>query len=141
MNSDLSLLINFKTMTVLAKANTCVIDYNGKTIYHVDYSNKRSMYDLIDAIEQAKMFCEIHIKENDKKDILVLMDLSNSFVFGKAIDMLNQSTKELKYYTKKRAVVGLDRSKMLFLNLTNSIFGNKVKAFNSVSKAKEWLAE
>ena len=127
-------------MTVLTKASASLIEYQGKDIYHLDYSNKKTVYDLIDAIEQCNMFCEIHIENYGKKDILMLIDLSDSFVFGKAEERLEQSIKKVSHITKKRAIVGLNRSRMIFLNMMNSLFGKEVRAFDNISDAKIWLA-
>ena len=86
------------------------------------------------------MFCEIHIENYGKKDILMLIDLSDSFVFGKAEERLEQSIKKVSHITKKRAIVGLNRSRMIFLNMMNSLFGKEVRAFDNISDAKIWLA-
>lgn len=128
-------------MTILAKSCACFVKYNGKEIYHVDFSNKKTIYDLIDAIEQSNMYCKIHIENYKRKDILMLIDLTNSFVFGKAVNLLNESIEQIKYKTKKRAVIGLKKSKMIFINMVNSIFGNEIKAFDNICDAKKWLVE
>ena len=47
------------------------------------------------------------------RDILMLVDLSNSFVYGEGFEELKHSGKELKPLSKKRAVVGLNKAKKL----------------------------
>jgi hypothetical protein len=128
-------------MTVVTKASAYFVEYNGKEIFHLDYSNKKNMYDLIDAIEQSVMYFKIHIEGHNKNNILLLVDLTNSMVFGKAVDKLRESIKALNNITNKRAIVGLNKSKQLFLNVLNSMFGKDVKAFNDIGEAKKWLVE
>ncbi len=128
-------------MAVVTKACASFVEYQGKEIYHVDYSERKVIYDLIDAVDQASIYSEIHIKNYNKKDILLLIDLSNSFVFGKAVEMLDEFIQKLAPITKKRAVVGLKKSKMIFLNMLNSVLNKDIKAFDNIEEAKEWLVE
>lgn len=113
--------------------------YKGKEIYHLDYSNKKTINELVESIRKAREFRKTTIEGSGKKDVLILVDLTNSFVFGEGLDELKRSGKELQPLTKKRAVVGLNTSKRILLNSVNLFAKTDFKAFDSIEEAQEWL--
>ena len=116
-----------------------ITNYQGKEIYNLNYSNHKTVEDLAEAIKKARLFRKTSPKLAAMRDILMLVDLSNSFVYGEGYEELKRSGKELKPITKKRAVVGLNTAKKIMLNAYNRFLNADFRAFDSTEEAKRWL--
>ncbi|MCK5536338.1 MAG: hypothetical protein KAI79_05890, partial [Bacteroidales bacterium] len=57
------------------------------------------------------------------------------------VQMLREAGKLAKSITKKSATVGLSSAKKIILNSINTFSQAKIKAFDTVEEAKDWLAE
>lgn len=116
-------------------------NYHGKEIYFLDCSNKRTVNELVEAVKKSREFRKTAIEAAGKKDLLTLVDLSNSYVFGDGLEELKRSGKELHPITKKRAVVGLNGTQKILLNSVNLFARTDFRAFDTVEQAQEWLVK
>lgn len=116
-----------------------VISYEGKQIYHLDYTNHKTVEDLAETIRKARAYRKSSPKLAAMRDMLMLVDLSNSFVYGEGYEELKRSGKELKPITKRRAVVGLNKAKKIMLNAYNRFLNADFRAFDDKEEAKKWL--
>ena len=118
-----------------------LIQYKGKEIYFIDYSNIRSNSILLQTLKQTSAFREKLLAEG-KKDLLMLVDVTNFFASGEALDKLKKNGRLTKQMTKKEAVVGL---KSYFTKVQIQIFRTftkmQLKSFDQIDKAKDWLVE
>ena len=120
--------------------NSTIIEHKGKKIAYLDYRNLKKPDDFKakvgETIERTNYYYD-----NNIKDILVLTDLTGSFIYGDAPKYLKQSTKLGKPFVKKSAVIGLSGAKRVILNMINVFSGYQTKAFSSIEEAKDWLAK
>ena len=118
-----------------------LINYKGKEIYFVDYSNIRSSSELLETLKQTNSFRENLISEG-RKDLLLLVDVSNFLVGGEALDQLKKAGRLTRQITKKEAIVGL---KSYFTKVQIQIFRTftkmQLKSFENHKTAKDWLIQ
>ncbi|MEA2042437.1 MAG: STAS/SEC14 domain-containing protein [Bacteroidota bacterium] len=119
---------------------TNIIKHKGKDIALLDYTNLKKPEQFAEnvgkTIERIKYY-----KENNIKNLLVLTDLTGSFIYGEGLKYLKESTKLGRPFVKKSAVIGLSRSKKIMLNMINIFSGYETKAFSNKEDALDWLAE
>lgn len=114
------------------------ITYKGTEIYFVDYRNIKKTEEFLEAIEGTNKFRE-GLKKEGRKDLLMLVDVTGSFVFGDILDRLKKSKKETVPLLKKSAIVGVSGSKKILLNIVNAFTNFESKAFDSQEDALNWL--
>ena len=113
------------------------IEYKGKNILYIDYSG---LYD--DELTEAIIKVNDFLKQIDERDLLILVDVRNSFAYEKfTVDALKKNAKVAKPFTKKTAVIGVTKSQEIILTVVNMFSGLGVKPFNDIEEAKDWLTE
>ncbi len=117
-----------------AKSHMKSMTYKEKEILCIDYINLKGqeIVNLIPVVTQL-MF------DDYDKDLLLLIDLTNSFVNKETVDAFGESGKKVKPILKKTAVLGITGLKKVLLNTVNKISNAGAKAFTSDEEAKEWL--
>lgn len=114
------------------------IDYKGKQIYFVDYSNIKSNVEFLSVIKGTNAFRE-KVKAEGKRDLLMLVDVTGSFVYGEVLDEIKKAGKQTKEITAKEAVVGVTGAKKVLLMVVQAFTKMNIKVFNTVEEACEWL--
>jgi hypothetical protein len=114
------------------------IEYKGKEIYYVDYSNIKSNEEFMTVIKQSNTFRE-KVRTEGKKDLLMLVDISGSFVYGEVLAEIKKAGKITKEITSKEAVVGISGGKKILLKIVQSFTNMSLHAFDSLDEAKDWL--
>ena len=114
------------------------VDYKGKQIYFVDYSNIKTNSEFLTIIKQTNAFRE-KIKAEGKKDLLMLVDISGSFVYGEVLEEIKKAGKFTKEITAREAVVGITGGKKILLKIVQAITNMNLKVFDTVEEAQEWL--
>jgi hypothetical protein len=117
-----------------AKARMSWIDYKGKEILYDDYSG-------LTGDEMAKLIPVItHLTfESGKKDILLIVDVSNGYANKAAVSQFGESGNISKHLLTKTAVLGITGVKKILLNVVNTITSLNAKPFSSAEEAKEYL--
>ena len=110
------------------------ITYKGKDILYEDYTNLtgNQIAQLVPAITKITL-------DKEYKDILLLLDFSNSFANKEATNAFGESGKISKDSLKKTAVLGITGVKKVLLNFVNKVSKVDAKPFKSDEEAKEWL--
>ena len=114
------------------------IQYKEKEIYYVDYSNIKTNEEFLARIKQANAFRE-KIKAGGKRDLLMLVDITDSFVYGEVLEQIKNASKQTKELTAREAVVGVTGGKKILLKIVQTFSNMSLKIFDSVEDAKEWL--
>jgi hypothetical protein len=114
------------------------IEHEGKEIYYVDYSNIKSNEEFLQIIKGTNAFRE-KVKAEGKKNLLMLVDISGSFVYGEVLEQLKKSGKQTKEITAKEAVVGITGGKKIILKILQTITQMNFKVFDTTEEAKDWL--
>ena len=110
------------------------IEYKGVEILLNDYSNLTGE----NFIETLNTLTE-HFIAQEKKDILLLLDVRNSYSNKEIIEALNKSSKRIKPFVKKSAVIGVTGVKKILLNVINKVSSLGANPFTSEEEAKDWL--
>jgi hypothetical protein len=116
------------------------INHKGKEIYYVDYSNIKSNEEFLKIIKKTNAFRE-SVKAAGKRNLLMLVDFTGSYVYGDVLDELKKSGKFTKELTKKEAIVGVTGAKKVLLQVAQAFTGMQFHVFNTVDEAKEWLVK
>ena len=116
------------------------ITRNEKIIYCNDWKGLKNPEQFKPKIDEGNKNTRQLIAEG-KTNILTLTDISNSFVFGDTIKMLGEAAKLAKSITYKSATVGISGGKRTILNGINLFSKAKIKYFDTVEEAIEWLVE
>jgi hypothetical protein len=119
---------------VEAKVRMKWLNYKGKEILVDDYTNlyPEQFAPIVKIIANLTL-------ESGKKDILCIVDESNSYANKDAVNAFVEAGKISKNLLTKTAVVGITGVKKIFLNIVNKISGVNAKTFATLDEAKEWL--
>lgn len=114
------------------------IQHKGKEIYYVDYSNIKTNEEFLAIIKQTNAFRE-KTKAEGKKNLLMLVDITGSFVYGDVLEQIKKASKQTKELTAREAVVGVTGGKKILLKIVQTFSNMSLKIFDSVEEAKDWL--
>jgi len=114
------------------------IEHKGKEIYYVDYSNIKSNEEFLLILKSTNAFRE-KIKAEGKNNLLMLVDISGSFVYGEVLEQLKKAGKLTKEITAKEAVVGITGGKKIILKILQTITKMNFRVFDTTEEAKDWL--
>lgn len=114
------------------------INHKGKEIYYVDYSNIKNTDDFLETIKQTNAFRE-KATLMGKKNLLMLVDITGSYIYGDVLNEIKRSGKLTKPLTKKEALVGLTGGQKILLQFVQAFTKMQLKVFNNIEEAKEWL--
>ena len=128
-------------MLTKVKRATGFLQHRGKEIYFVDLANCTTADELIEAIHVGNEFRAEYILPYGKRDLLLLVDIAKSPVFGEAFHELKRTGKELQPITKKKAFIGLNSAKKTLMNIYNKVTFNSVKVFDTKEEALNWLVQ
>lgn len=114
------------------------IDCKGKPIYYVDYSNIKTSEEFLAIIKSTNAFRE-KVKRDGMKDLLMLVNISGSFVYGDVLAEIKEAASLTKELIAKEAIVGITGSKKILLKILQSFSKMDFKIFDTEAEAKEWL--
>ena len=114
------------------------IDFKGKEIYFVDYTHIKSAEEFLEVIKGTNAFRE-KAKADGKRNVLMLVDITGSYVYGDTLDALKRAAKLSREITRKEAVVGAAGPKKVLLRIVQVFTGMQLRPFDSLEEAKEWL--
>ncbi len=108
--------------------------YQEKDILIQDYSKLPG-----DDIARLMSAIADQIIKSGKKDLLIIVDVTDGIGNKAAIGAFGKYSKLLKPVFKKTAVLGIDGVKKIFLNAINKLSDVGATPFDSYEEAKEWL--
>lgn len=113
------------------------LTHNGKEIFFIDYSSLRGR-DYLDLVYQSLKV----IEASGKKDIRLLIDLTNSLSTREVAEAQAEVTRQAKPLVKKITVVGMDPLKRILANVVMNVISDKSFRFSkTLEEGKDWLAE
>ncbi|MBN1950913.1 MAG: STAS/SEC14 domain-containing protein [Bacteroidales bacterium] len=112
------------------------LQYNGKEILFNDRSGLRD-----DSIIKNSDIAVKTVLDSGKKDILYLVDNSNTILVPHVKDHIKKGANEIKPYIKKLAVVGPNAAQKVLLNVLSALTGMNIKVFADMESAQEWLVK
>ena len=110
------------------------VTYQGIEILYNDRSGLRDE-EIIKNVETAVEL----IMSSPKKDILYLIDNSNTIIHPEIKKHIEKAAKTIDPKVKKTAVLGASRAQQVLLNLYSTATGMNIKLFSDEETAKQWL--
>ena len=117
-----------------------LIQYKEKEIYFIDYSNIKTSEEFLQTIKETGAFRE-KVKAMGKKDLLILVDITGSYLNIEILDELKKAGRIIKEITMKEAIVGITGYKRILLQIVQTFTNLNFKVFNTIQEAKSWLIE
>jgi hypothetical protein len=114
------------------------IEYKGKSIYYVDYSNIKTSEEFLAIIKSTNAFRE-ELKRDGLKNLLMLVNISGSFVYGDVLAEIKKAASLTKELIAKEAIVGITGSKKILLKILQSFSKMDFKIFDTEEEAKDWI--
>ena len=109
------------------------INYKGKEILLDDYTNLQGDYvEIIEALTN-------HLINSGKKEILLLIDLNNSYTNKAVVNAFTEAGKRVRPVVKRTAVLGITGVKKVLLNVVNKLSSIDANPFSTEDAAKDWL--
>ncbi len=108
--------------------------YKGKEILYEDYSNLTGK----EIAKRVPIFSHLEL-QMEKKDMLLIIDLSNSFANDGAVKAFTEAGKQTEDLFSKTAVLGITGVKKILLNVVNKLTNVNAKPFSKIEDAKEYL--
>ncbi|MBF0361770.1 MAG: hypothetical protein HQK49_12205 [Oligoflexia bacterium] len=114
------------------------IEYKGKKIWYIDFSNTKNIQETIDVIE----VCE-NMHKTISEEIYILSNYRNAYISNEGLQRLKKVAKKYSSHTKKTATIGIDSNvkKLLFKGYLLFTGDKSVRIFDNEIDAKEWLIE
>jgi hypothetical protein len=116
------------------------IEYKGREIYFVDYTNIKSTEEFLIIIKGTNAFRE-KVKAEGKRNILMLVDVTGSYIYGEALEAIKMSGRISKELTSKEAIVGITGAKRILLQIAQLFTGMQLRPFDTLGEAQEWLIQ
>lgn len=110
------------------------INHQSKEILFNDRNSLRNN-DIIENSKEAVAF----IKSCGKKDILYLVDNSDTIIVPEVRDFIKKSAKQIDPYVKKTAVISTNNAQRIMLNVYSAMTGMSIHVFDDSESAKNWL--
>ncbi len=112
------------------------ITHKGKEILYENYTNLTG--EQIAA--RVPIFSHLELQMG-KKEMLLIIDLSNSFANKAAVNAFTQAGKVTGHLFPKTAVLGITGVKKILLNVVNRLTQVNAKPFSDIEAAKDYLVE
>jgi hypothetical protein len=112
-----------------------LIVHNGKSIYHMDFSNLNNPLEIQNLIQESVRY----IRLQPPLSVLTLTYIQGMHFNTEIKAMFNDFIKGNKPYVKAGAVVGISGMQQIIYNGLMKVTGRDIKAFDSADEAKNWL--
>lgn len=113
------------------------VNYNGKKILYLNFSNSRQPQELIGSIDEAKLL----VAKQQLKSLLVITDVSDSLFPSELVNAMKDLAKHNAPYVKASAIIGITGLKKYIFNTVLQLTGRKITAFDDLFSAKNWLVQ
>lgn len=115
-----------------------MIQHKEKEIYFIDYSHIKTSKEFLKTIKEAGAFRE-KVKAMGKKDLLILVDITDSHFNIEILDELKKAGRIIKEISRKEAIVGVTGYKKILLQIVQTFSDLHFNMFNTTEEAKNWL--
>lgn len=112
------------------------INQQSKEILFNDRSNLRGD-DIIENVQEAVKL----VKGSGKKDMLYLVDNSNTIIIPQVKEQIKKDGKELAPYLIKTAVIRINTAQKILLNILSMATGMSIWVFDDIVASKQWLVK
>ena len=114
------------------------IEHQGKKIFYQDFS--RNFYNSAAVKAELEEVQKI-VMAQPLDSVLVLSDFRDTNVGSDLISSMNNASAATKAYVRKTAVLGVTGVKRKLADLLTALTGQRLKYFDDIESAKDWLVE
>jgi hypothetical protein len=114
-----------------------IINYLGKRIVYLDFSNLQTKIEIEIIAREAKTF----IHNQPPLSVLSLTNIEGMHFNNEIRDIFTDLAKGNKPYVKTGAIVGVTGLKQILFNAVMVLSGRDLKSFSTLDQAKNWLAK
>ncbi|OQY02031.1 MAG: hypothetical protein B6I20_07345 [Bacteroidetes bacterium 4572_117] len=116
---------------------TKTINYMGKAIFVMDFSNTKTLQEINIIIEESKK----HIHSKPKGSLLAITNMTNMHFSKEIADVFTSFVKSNKPYINKSSVYGMSSLARVVFNGIMKITGRDIRSFDSELNAKNFLVQ
>jgi hypothetical protein len=116
-------------------AKTQIIEYQGKKIFFIDFSNLKSFDEINEVTKEAKLY----IHSQTPKTVFTLTSVEGTHFNNEIKEMFTEYVKSNKNYVKASAVIGVSGLKQIMYNTMMRLTGRDTRSFDTIEQAKTWL--
>ncbi|MBN2214661.1 MAG: hypothetical protein JW723_10490 [Bacteroidales bacterium] len=117
-----------------------IVQHKNKDIYYIDYSNIKTTGEFLKTMREAAAFRE-KVRAMGKKDLLVLVNITDSYLNVEILDELKKAGRIISEMTKKEAIVGITGYKKILLQIVQTFANLNFQVFRNIDDAKDWLVK
>lgn len=118
-----------------------VMEHRGTRITYVNYEGLSEETLASEIRNNHRIAMGVAKNRGGKRDILILVNATNTYFTGSSLDEMKASAAELKPFVIALAAVGVSGFKSFVLDLFGSVSGVPTKDFDDIEKAKDWLVD
>lgn len=112
-----------------------LVVHNGKSIYHMDFSNLHDPAEIENVIKESIRY----IRLQPPTSVLTLTNIQGMHFNTEIKGLFNDFIKGNKPYVKAGAVIGISGMQQILYNGLMKVTGRDIKAFEKAEEAKNWL--
>jgi len=116
-------------------ARTQTIEYLGKKIFFIDFSNLKTFEEINAVTKEAKSY----IHSQPPKSVSTLTSVEATHFNNEIQRMFTEYIKSNKNYVKASAVIGVTGLKQILYNTMMKLSGRDTRSFDTIELAKSWL--
>ncbi len=113
------------------------IIHKGKRIYVSDWRDLKKTEEAVIVMNYTADF----IASQGQYGLLELIDARGSYSPPAVLIELKKVAKRTELYSRRKAIVGISKTKLILLNSVNRLLNNEIRGFDSIEVAKDWLVQ
>jgi len=116
---------------------TQIVEYQGRKIFFIDFSNLKSFDEVKAVTVEAKKY----IHSQPAMSLLTLANVEGTHFNNEIKEMFAEYVKSNKPYVKASAVIGVSGLKQILYNAIMKLSGRDIRSFSTIVQAKDWLVQ
>lgn len=114
---------------------TKLIDYKGKRVFTIDFSNLKSLEEIRKVTQDAQKY----IHAQPPMSVITLTSVEETHFNNEIRDMFTEYIRSNKPYVKASAIIGVSGLKQIIYNSLLKITGRDTRSFSTFEQAIAWL--
>jgi len=115
---------------------TQIIDFQGRKMFFIDFSNLKTIEEINELIQIAKKY----IHSQPPKSVYTLTSVEGTHFNNEITKIFTDYVKSNSPYVKTSAVTGISGLKLILYNSMMKLTGRDTRSFSTLEQAKTWLA-
>ena len=117
--------------------NNKTINYKGKRIYYMDFSNLKKQEDILQVINESASY----IRRQPLNSVIALTNIENMFFNSNIRGNFLTFLKKNKPHIKRSAIIGMSSIQRFLVNGLMAATGRDVRSFENETLAKDYIID